>query len=93
MTWWQAGRIAFLGPAQFMVVNSIRNTGAGAATRLRRSIALTAALIAAPAIFAQTEPFVGPSFLPNPFWVQSTIPTNGDLNPACAAMPPREAFW
>jgi hypothetical protein len=48
---------------------------------------LAAALIALPA-FAQTEAFFGPAFLPNPFRIQSTIPSNGDLNPYGVAYVP-----
>jgi hypothetical protein len=49
---------------------------------------LAAVLIAVPALFAQTDAVFGPSFLPNPFRIQSTIPSNGDLNPYGVAFVP-----
>jgi hypothetical protein len=67
---------------------AITNSSARAAMRARRSIALAAALLASPALFAQTDVFVGPSFLPNPVRIQSTIPSNGDLNPYGVAFVP-----
>ena len=57
------------------------NFSARAGMRLWRSTAVAAAMLAAPALFAQTDAFVGPSFLPNPFRIQSTVPANGDVNP------------
>jgi hypothetical protein len=48
---------------------------------------LAAVLIAVPA-FAQTEAFFGPAFLPDPFRIQSTIPSNGDVNPYGVAYVP-----
>jgi hypothetical protein len=50
---------------------------------------LATVLIAVPALFAQPDTFFGPAFLPNPFRIQSTIPSvNGDLNPYGVAFVP-----
>lgn len=49
---------------------------------------LAAVLIAVPALFAQTDAFFGPAFLPNPLRIQSTVPSNGDGNPYGVAFVP-----
>jgi hypothetical protein len=49
---------------------------------------LAAVLISVSALFAQPDAFFGPAFLPNPFRIQSIVPSNGDQNPYGVAFVP-----